>query len=255
MALRSYAVDPADPRAPSAEVWEALTPAQRRQVVDSLPSEPQRASPPEGDLHRTSKNRALEALDEYFRRIGRRIYLSSELPVYYPDAPMFAPDLLAVADVEPHERARWVVSDEGRGLDLVLEIHVAGDANKDFRDNVQRYAQLKIPEYFAFDVGAGRLAGWRLGEPGRYSPIVGQHGRWSSGVLGLDLAIEDGRLRFYHGTAELLDGRELIARLSRMVDGAVERAEAQARRAEEEARRAERLAARLRDLGIDPDAG
>jgi hypothetical protein len=44
----------------------------------------------------------------------------------------------------------------------------------------------------------------------------------------------------------LLDARELIVRLSVMVDEALNRAE-------EEARRAERLAARLRQLGVDPD--
>jgi hypothetical protein len=34
-----YVVDPEDPRAPSQEVWDALSPREREQVVDSLPSE------------------------------------------------------------------------------------------------------------------------------------------------------------------------------------------------------------------------
>jgi hypothetical protein len=206
--------------------------------------------------------RALEALDEYFRRIGRQIYLSSELPVYYPDEAMRAPDLLAVLDVDTHERASWVVSHEKRGLDLVLEVHVSGDAKKDAERNVERYARLQIPEYFMFEPARGRLLGYRLarGELA-YTPIVPQQGRWPSAVLELDLAVDRGRVRFYHGSAPLPDARELIDRLSTMVDDAVERAEEEARRAEEEARRAEeearraeRLAARLRELGIDPDA-
>jgi hypothetical protein len=161
---------------------------------------------------------------------------------------MLAPDLIAVLDVEPHERMSWVVSAEGRGVDLALEIRVGGSARKDFGSNVERFAGLGIPEYFAFDVGHQRLAGWRLPGPDarRYEPIVPQEGRWVSRVLELDLTIDHGRLRFFNGSACLLDGHELIDRLSRMVDDAV-------RRAEEEARRAERLADRLRELGVDPD--
>jgi hypothetical protein len=64
----------------------------------------------------------LDALDGFFRRTGRKIYLSSELAIFYPGERRFAPDLLAVADVDPHERSSWVVAAEGKGLDFVLEI-------------------------------------------------------------------------------------------------------------------------------------
>jgi Uma2 family endonuclease len=207
--------------------------------------------PPEGDRHRLPKARALEALDEFFRRIGRRVYLSSELPVYYPEERLFAPDLIAVVDVDPHERDRWVVSQEGKGKGLALEIILSGDAKKDLEENVERYARLGIPEYFIFDARSLRLLGYRL-DPGagdvanRYRPIVPQRGRWSSHVLGLDLALEDGRIRFYHGSAPLLEAAELIAKLESMTDDLV-------RRKEEAERRAESLAQRLRELGVDPD--
>ena len=243
-----FVVDPRDPRAPPQELWDRLSEPERRRIVASLPSEVPRAEPPEGDPHRIPKTKAIEALDEYYRRIRRRIYLSAELPVYYPDEPMFAPDLIAVRDVETHERMSWVVSQERRGLDFALEIHVAGSEKKDFQYNVERYARLGIPEYFAFDPVRKRLAGWRLPSAAarRYEPVLPQEGRWASGVLELDLVVDEGRLRFYRGSAPLLDARELISRLSGMVDTAV-------RRAEDESRRAERLAARLRELGVDPD--
>lgn len=277
-----HVLDPEDPRAPSQAVWDVLTEEERRTIVDGLPSEVPLVHPPEGDTHRESKVRAFEALDEHFRRLGREVYLSSELPVYYPDESMFAPDLIAVVGVGTHPRLRWVVSDEHKGLDFVLEIHLHGNRRKDFELNVDRCARLGIPEYFAFDAGRGRLLGWRLGDHEGYVPIIPQAGRWRSEVLGLDLAIIDGRLRFFHGAAELLDARELIDQLSHMVDDAVRRAEEEERRAEEaqrraeaeaqraeeaqrraeseaqraeaEAQRADRLAARLRSLGYDPDA-
>jgi len=50
---------------------------------------------------------ARSTLSEHFGRLGRSITLASELPVYYPDEPVFAPDLLAVLDVEPQERDHW----------------------------------------------------------------------------------------------------------------------------------------------------
>jgi Uma2 family endonuclease len=276
MRAARYVVDPRDPRAPSREVWAELTESERRIVLDSLPSEIPRAEPPEGDPHRLGKSRALEALGEYYRTLRRRVYVSAELPVYYPDEPMFAPDLLAVVDVDVHERQSWVTEHEGKGLDFVLEINVSGNRKKDFEDNVLRYARLQIPEYFAFDVPHARLVGWRLASARArtYEPIVPQAGRWASQVLELDLSLEGGQLRFLHGNAPLLDARELIVRLSAMVDEALRRAEGDARRAEDEARRAEdavrrakdearraddearraeRLAARLRQLGIDPD--
>jgi hypothetical protein len=196
---------------------------------------------------------------------------------------MFAPDLIAILDVDDHPRPSWMVSHEGRGLDFVLEIHVKGDRTKDYETNVTRYARLGIPEYFLYDPPARRLLGYRLpAGTASYEPIVPQGGFWPSAVLGLALSLEGDRLQFAEpGGGVLLDPSEWIDRLRQMVDEAVARADAQSMRAEEEARRAqdearraqdearraqdqarrarelaarnENLAARLRELGIDPD--
>jgi Uma2 family endonuclease len=233
-----------------------MSPLERASVVDQLPSEIE-LGPPEGDLHRVPKQRGLDALDAFFKRMGRRVYLSSELPVYYPGERMFAPDLIAVVDVDPHERMRWVVADEARGLDLALEVTLEGSRNKDLVHNVARFAALGIPEYFVFDRRAQRLHGWRL-EPGRrdYQPILPQEGRWPSRVLGLELAVEGERFRFYTGTAlvpetaELLQRANLIAEQLQQRMGDLEgllvaeterreRAEADRQRAEADKQRAE----------------
>lgn len=249
----SFRVDPADPRAPSEQVWRELTPAEKQRVLDELPSEYPNAHP-EGDHRRIPKEKALDALQGYFQRIGRRVYLSSELPVYYPNEEKFAPDLIAVVDVETHPRQKWVVSTEGKGLDLALEITLAGDRRKDLEANVTRYARLAIPEYFVYDVLNQRLRGYCLQDRAQeYSPIVPQGGMWVSRVLGLELGIEAGALRFYSGNASVPDSAELILRLTRLVDDSVAREQAAQQRAEAEQQRADRLAARLRELGIDPD--
>ena len=49
--------------------------------------------------HSRSKVRAYQALDEHFRRVGRRVYLASELAVYFPDEPQeLIAKLAAMAD-------------------------------------------------------------------------------------------------------------------------------------------------------------
>jgi Uma2 family endonuclease len=218
---------------------------ERAEVVEALPSEIESAYPPEGDVHRKAKDGPLGALDAYFRRIGRRVYLSSNLPVYYPGERLFAPDLIAVLDVDPHERDRWVKSHEGRGLDFALEVLYRGDDRKDLERNVERFARLEIPEYFIYDRKRGRLTGYAL-EAGEtaYCRIVPQEGRWPSRVLGLELSLEGDRLRLYSGTAPVPELEELATRGERLLAGAIARVEEAEQRAEQEAQRAEHEAQR-----------
>jgi hypothetical protein len=173
-----------------------------------------------------------------------------------------------VLDVEAHPREKWVVSAEERGLDFVLEVHVSGNRAKDLEGNVTKYARLGIPEYFVYEPLRSRIHGYRL-VAGRsdYQPIVPQEGRWASDVLGLDLAMDSGRVRFFHGSAPLPEAEELIIRLGTMIDEIAlreadiaqqlehesRRADEAISRADEATSRAERLAARLRTLGIEPD--
>ena len=234
------------PMAPSAEVWNALSPDERARVVDALPGEVTDAeiAMPEGDRHFQAKTRALDTLRGYFARQRRRIYLAAELPIYYPAEPRFAPDLLAVLDVEDHLRDKWVVSAEGKGLDWVLEVHVGGDRKKDAERNVARYARLGIPEYFLYDRARNQLLAYRLSPGGAtYVPIVPQHDRHESRVLGLEVEVTRDRLRFFAGTAMLLESDELIVRLEQMLEEVQQRAEEEARRREA----AEIEVARLRE--------
>ena len=235
-------IDPDDPRAPPQELWDRMTLEERQRVLDALPSEFEvsQANPPEGDFHFNPKVSARDTLGGYFQRIGRRVYLACELPIYYPGERMFAPDLIAVLDVELKERASWSVSAEGKGPDLALEIVWGGNRWKDLETNVTRYASLGIPEYFVFERGRRRLRGFRLvaGAP-RYQPIVPQEGRFTSAVLGLELALEGDRLRFFHGLAPLPETGELIARLGARVSELSTRVEETERLLDEERQRAE----------------
>jgi Uma2 family endonuclease len=229
MAQRSsFQVHAADPRAPTQSEWDAMSPGERDDVVRMLPSDVTiEEMAPEGDLHRKAKEGPLDALRRFFERTGRRVYLSSELAVYYPGERRIVPDVLAVVDVDPHERMKWVVSAEGKGLDFVLEVHVEGDKGKDHERNVALYARLGIAEYFIFDRGRLRLRALRLTAGAReYVPILPQGGRYASHALGLDLVLEGERLRFYSGTAPLDEADELIRKLDAMTDDLIRRREA-----------------------------
>ncbi|WP_170229117.1 Uma2 family endonuclease [Polyangium fumosum] len=200
-----------------------------------------------GQAHTLAKQRAVDRLRGHFNAIGRRIFLAEgELSVLYPGEPAFCPDIFAVLDVpqpEDDERMAWVVADEGRGLDLVIEVLYEGYRKKDLVDNVERYARLGIPEYFVYDRKKQQLHGYRLPTPEarRYQRIVPQGGRYASGVLGLDLAIENGKLEFFYGMAALFGTDDLIGRLKGMMqslEAKAEQAEAQVEQAQTQAEQA-----------------
>jgi hypothetical protein len=246
-----WTLDPDDPRAPPQELWDRMSEDERLRVVANLPSEFEisEAAPPEGDTHYDAVAHTRSALRGHFRRLRRRIYVGNGLPVYYPGEAVCSPDLLAVLDVEDRGRDSWIVSVEGKGLDLAMEIHWLGHRKKDVQRNVERYARLGIAEYFVCDLQALRLHGHRLPEPGRraYQPIVPQAGRYSSAVLGLEVGLEGDRLRFFHGLAALPDADELVGRLDAAVESMRRRAEEEAQRAEEEAQRADKEARRAEE--------
>ena len=227
------------PMAPSQEEWDAMNYEERAEVLDALPGEVTDAemSPPEGDKHFKAKTRALEALRGFFARTR-----PPSPPRHYP-APPLRPDLLAVLDADDGIAIAGVVSAESRGLDWVLEVHVG----RSKKDRAQR------------DAHRGSAHSLHVRSRNQLCGLTGVARRWTyrdrrkryeSRVLGLDLQVEDDRLRFYSGTALLLDGEELVSRLERMIDEVQQRADEEARLREEETRlreAAEHEVARLRE--------
>lgn len=206
-----------------------MTPGARErfllEVIDALSDV--RITMSEGRPHKRAKSRAADMLGLHFKKLGRVVYVAEELAVVYPGEPSFTPDVLAVLAVpQPDDdpRMAWVVADEGKGLDFVLEVLDRGDRRKDLVENVERYARIGVPEYFVYDRANQRLIGHRLASGGvgvgaaRYERIVPQGGRYTSMVLGLDLAIQRGTLRFFQGMSELFGSDDLIGRLTGMVE-------------------------------------
>lgn len=224
-----------DPRiiAPDADTWARLTPAEREAVVERIEAvlDEYQESMYEGLRHSRRKVGIAADLDAHFRRAGRGVLLANELAVLYPGEPVIVPDVLAVLDCDPeYEPDRWIVQDERRGPDVVIEVRNLGRKHKDVVENVRDYARLKIPEYFTFDCRRGHLRGWRLAQPGAqgYQPLLPQGGYLRSNTLGLDLAVVEMRLRFFSNQSMIPSDRELVARLQRLSDeqlGALDEAE------------------------------
>lgn len=87
------------------------------------------------------------------------------------------PDLLIAFDVDPaayHRRRAYVISDQGKPPDFVMEVASPSTRHIDATNKRNDYAALGIPEYWRFDETIGgrlpKLAGDRLVE-GQYEPI------------------------------------------------------------------------------------
>ena len=107
-----------------------------------------------------------------------------------------APDLLIAFNVDPeayHRSNAYVISEQGKPPDFVLEVASPSTGRVDVRDKPADYAALGIPEYWRFDeTGAShgaRLAGDRL-VGNRYEPIE-------------IVALPDGSLEGYSEVLEL----------------------------------------------------
>ena len=237
-----------DPRivAPDEATWARMSPAERDAAEETILGalDEYREAMSEGVRHFRAKTGAAADLDGHFRRAGREVFVACELGVLYPGEAAIVPDVLAVLDCDPDlDVDSWRVADRKRGIDLIVEIRNQGKKHKDLVDNVADYARLRIPEYFSFDVRSKVLRGWRLltARSRVYQPVLPQGGYLTSGVLGVELAVVDGRLRFFDHGAMIPTSGEFLARLQEMADRSQqaaalnERAAAESQRAAAEA--------------------
>ena len=181
-----------------------------------------------------------------------------------------APDVLVAFGVGTHSRSSYLVWEEGKPPDWVLE--VASPLTNDLDFKRRAYAAMGVPEYWLFDpkgdvfpAGQPRLQGLTLADGGyvRLAPRLADGlAMIRSSVLGLDLRVEGEfiRMRDPATREDILHQRELKALAERETarrkdaeahaEQAARRKDAEARakqeaeRAEREAERAEREAER-----------
>jgi Uma2 family endonuclease len=200
---------------------------------------------------------AVTTLRTYFQERAD-VYVAGNMFIYYeegnPEA-VVAPDVFVVLGTTKRDRMSYMLWEEPKGPDFVLEITSRSTRTKDQGPKRGIYAFLGVREYFQYDPThdylVPALQGARL-VAGSYQallPTTLPDGTLvlHSEVLGLDVRLEEGTLRFYDpGTGQKLLSHAEIEQARREAEERAGRAEA-ARQAAE-ARIAE-LEARLRAQG------
>lgn len=152
-----------------------------------------------------------------------------------------APDLMVVFNVGNPDRSSYKVWREGdRVPAFALEVLSTSTRGKDLRAKPALYAALGVHELWLFEPIERQLVGYRL-EGGRYERIRPRpDGSWPSRVLGLDVLVEDGELRFRNpDTGETLPDHDQSESQRRGERGRRKKAEAQREKAEAQREKAE----------------
>jgi Uma2 family endonuclease len=158
----------------------------------------------ETDIHIDCLIDLREALKDFFRH-DPHVYVAGNLFVYYQEGDarkQVAPDVLVVKGVEKKRRRYYQIWKEGKAPDVVIEITSESTRWEDTDFKRKLYQRLGIKEYYLYDPSGDylkeRFAGYRL-VGNRYVSVRLPKGgdRVHSDVLGLDLVLESGRLRFY----------------------------------------------------------
>jgi Uma2 family endonuclease len=158
------------------------------------------------------------------------------------------PDFFVALGVPKRERKSWVVWQEGKGPDVVIELLSDSTAAQDKGEKKAIYQDcLRVPEYFWFDPFSGEWPGFSV-RCGEYHAIAEDaQGRLVSRQLGLALvrwqgAYQDAEARWLRWAT--LDGAQLPTPQEVAVEAQRRAAEAQLHLAEAQ-RQAETLGARL----------
>jgi Uma2 family endonuclease len=162
----------------------------------------------ETDWHRDLMNALIQTLAAYYAA-DPMVYVSGNLLVFYKPGNRrhLSPDVFVVKGVAKHQRPNYLIWEEGKGPEVVIELTSQSTRDEDVEDKYELYQDtLRVPEYFLFDPLGDylrpALQGHRL-RRGRYEPIKSVDGRLPSKVLGLHLEGNGRELRLYDPTTKL----------------------------------------------------
>ena len=218
--------------------------------------------PMETERHRLQIEILINSLKPW---LGEQGYVSGNMFVYFSakqlkNEAFRGPDVFVTLGVSSQERKSWVVWEEGKAPDIVIELLSETTAKKDKGQKKQIYQdKLRVPEYYWFDPhNPSDFKGFKLDER-VYKALSFQNDCFISQSLGLKLSLWRG---IYKGVDAMwlrwatLNGDLLLLpeeAEAQRANIAEQYAEQEKQRANVAEQRAERLAQRLRELGIDPD--
>ena len=184
---------------------------------------------------------AYDALERHFRQ-RRDVFVAADMLIYYeqgnPKARV-APDLFVVLGTRDHLRHSYLLWEEPKGPDFVLEITSRSTRGEDQGRKRELYRELGVTEYWQFDPtgdylepplqGLQLIRGEYLRVPA--SELADGTTSLHSSVLDLEVRLRDGELRFY----DALTQRYLLS--STETEQAWQQAEQDRRQAEQDLRR------------------
>lgn len=247
------------------------TPAEQAYELPHLPTEDELpcddGMPMETQRHRMQMELLLRGLELWAE--GRDdVVANGNQFLYFNAAHLRAkdfrgPDVYVVTGARPGERKSWVVWQEGKAPDVVIELlsESTADTDKGIKKQIYR-DQLRVPNYYWFDpFNPDDRAGFVL-QGNDYLPLLRDGGgRLPVPSLELKLGLWEGKylgvttqwLRWTDGAGQLLPLREEAVaqqaqRAEQAADAERERAEAEHRRAEVERQRADAAEAELARL-------
>jgi len=155
----------------------------------------------ETDIHRDLMIALIETLKWRYCD-DPSVYVSGNLLVCYEKGNKrihVSPDVIVVPGVGNHQRENYLLWEEGRGLDVVIEVTSRTTMIEDTEEKYNLYVEkLDVKEYFLFDPKQEYLnpsfQGYRKVKD-RFVPIKAVDGRLTSKVLGLQLERDGTQLR------------------------------------------------------------
>ncbi|HEY8505045.1 MAG TPA: Uma2 family endonuclease [Gemmataceae bacterium] len=195
----------------------------------------------ETDTHRRLTIDLIQTLRHWYAN-DPNVYVSGNLLLFYEEGDRrrhVSPDVFVVKGVPNHPRPNYLLWEEGKGPDVVIELTSSSTRGEDLGRKLDLYRDTpRVREYFLFDPFGDwldpPLQGYRLWA-GEYQRVHGIDGRLPSQVLKLHLERDGNQLRLYDPTTGswLPTPDEEIARMRRELGSertARERAEAEVER-------------------------
>jgi Uma2 family endonuclease len=196
----------------------------------------------ETDWHRDLMLLLIEVLRAFYA--NQQVYVTGNILVYYEPGNKrrhISPDVWLARGVDNYQRPNYLIWQEPRGPEFIIELTSKTTRNEDQRSKFNRYRDvLKVREYFLFDPLGDyldpRLQGYRL-RGNRYQRIHPRNGRLPSQVTGLHLEAHGDMLRIWNPTTQTwlpLPAERLTEAETRATDAAARATDAELRAADAE---------------------
>lgn len=198
----------------------SLVSSKEEQEFDDIifpPSDLWSEEPPlESDLHRRQIDLLIRLLEWWWRN-RQDFYVSGNLTIYFnpnqkKSQDFRGPDFFVVLDTERKPRRSWVVWEEGKFPNIIIELLSPSTAEIDKGFKKKLYQDtFRTFDYFWFDPDSLEFAGFNLVD-GKYQPLKPNEQGWLwSQQLELFLGIHNNQLRFFTREGQLVPTPEEVA--------------------------------------------